>query len=95
MFRSVDRQIDTERCALSIYFICNFYTFFKSMDENEEDIEENDSDIDGEVMNMASNLICSTPAVASPTTLSSSSFWSTSTHSMHASMRGHGRTVSE
>ena len=36
-----------------------FDTFFlflalKSMDENEEDIEENDSDSDGEVMNMAS-----------------------------------------
>ena len=26
------------------------------MDENEEDIEENDSDSDGEVMNMASDL---------------------------------------
>ena len=42
------------------------------MDENEEDIEENDSDSDGEVMNMASDLMCSTPPGASPTTLSSS-----------------------
>ena len=33
------------------------------MDENEEDIEENDSDSDGEVMNMASDLMCSTPPV--------------------------------
>ena len=49
------------------------------MDENEEDIEENDSDSDGEVINMASHLMCSTPPVASPTTLSSSSFLSTST----------------
>ena len=31
------------------------------MDENEEDIEENDSDSDGEVMNMANDLMCSTP----------------------------------
>ena len=29
------------------------------MDVNEEDIEENDSDSDGEVMNMASDLMCS------------------------------------
>ena len=51
------------------------------MDENEEDIEENDSDSDGEVMNMASDLMCSTPPGTSPTTLSSSSFLSTSTPS--------------
>ena len=66
----------------SVDFICNFYTYFSSMDENEEDIEENDSDIDGEVMNMASDLMCSTPPGASPMTLSSSSFLSTSTQSM-------------
>ena len=65
------------------------------MDENEEDIEENDSDSDGEVMNMASDLMCSTPPGASPTTLSSSSFLSTSTQSMHTPMTGHGRTVRE
>ena len=72
MFRSVDTQIDTEICILSICFICNFYTFLfvalTSMGEN-EDIEENDSDSDGEVMNMASDLMCSTPPVASPMTL--------------------------
>ena len=51
------------------------------MDENEVDIDENDSDSDGEVMNMASDLMCSTPPEASPTTLSSSSFLSTSTPS--------------
>ena len=47
------------------------------MDENEEDIEEFDSDSDGEVMNVASDLMCSTPPGASPTTLSSSSLLST------------------
>ena len=36
------------------------------MDENEEDIEENDSDSDGEVINMASqDLMCSTPPAVS------------------------------
>ena len=39
------------------------------MDENEVDIEENDSDSDGEVMNMASDLMCSTPPGASHDTL--------------------------
>ena len=53
------------------------------MDVNEEDIEENDSDRYGEVMNIASDLMCSTPSGASPTTLSSSSFLSTSTPSKH------------
>ena len=62
------------------------------MGEN-EDIEENDSDSDGEVMNMASDLMCSTPPVASPMTLSSSSFLSTSTQRMRTPMRGHGRPV--
>ena len=96
MFRSVDTQIDTEICILSICFLCNFYTFLflalTSMGENEY-IEENDSDSDGEVMNMASDLMCSTPPVASPMTLSSSSFLSTSTQRMRTPMRGHGRPV--
>ena len=40
-------------------FTCNLNTFFfvlalTFMDENEEDFEENDSDSDGDVMNMAS-----------------------------------------
>ena len=97
MFRSVDTQIATEISILSICFICNFFPFFilalTSMDENEEDIAENDSDSDGEVMNMASDLMCSTPPGASPTTLSSSSFLSTSTQRMRTPMRGHGRPV--
>ena len=57
------------------------------MDENEVDIEENDSDSDGEVMNMASDLMCFTPPGASPTTLSSSSLLSTSTPSKHTSYK--------
>ena len=51
------------------------------MDVNEEDIEENDSDSDGEMKNMASDLMCSTTPGASPMTLSSSSFLPTSTPS--------------
>ena len=62
------------------------------MDENEEDIEENDSDSDGEVMNMASDLMCSTPSGASPTTLSSSSFLSTSTPSKRTPYKRTWRT---
>ena len=88
--------MDTEICILSICFINNFYTFLflalTSMGEN-EDIEENYSDSDGEVMNTASDLMCSTPPVASPMTLSSSSFLSTSTQRMRTPMRGHGRPV--
>ena len=44
---------------------------------------------------MVSDLMCSTPQEASPTTLSSSSFLSTSTPSMHTSMIGHGRPLRE
>ena len=77
-------------------FLNNFYTFLfldlTSMGEN-EDIEENDSDSDGEVMNTASDLMCSTPPVASPMTPSTSSFLSTSTQRMRTPMRGHGRPV--
>ena len=62
------------------------------MDENEEDIEENDSDSDGEVMNMASDLMCSTPSGASPTTLSSSSLLSTSTQRMRTPYKRTWRT---
>ena len=62
------------------------------MDENEEDIEENDSGSDGEVMNMASDLMCSTPPGVSPTTLSSSSFLSTSTPSKHTPYKRTWRT---
>ena len=54
------------------------------MDKNDEDIEGNDSDSDGEVINMASDLMCSTPPVSSPMTLSSSS--SNSTQSMRTPM---------
>ena len=59
------------------------------MDENEEDVEENDSNSDGEVMNMASDLMCSTPP---PTTLSSSSFLSTSTPSKRTPYKRTWRT---
>ena len=63
------------------------------MDENEEDIEENDSDSDGEVMNMASDLMCSTPPGASPTTLSSSSFCPLLLRVSVLLIRGHGGPV--
>ena len=63
------------------------------MDENEVDIEENDSDSDGEVMNMASDLMCFTPPGASPTTLSSSSLLSTLLRVSVLLIRGHGRPV--
>ena len=62
------------------------------MYENEEDIEEFDSDSDGEVKNMASDLMYSTPSGASPTTLSSSSFLSTSTQSKHTPYKRTWRT---